>query len=160
MPKIVDHAERRDEIVQATRRVIRKHGLAGVTMRSIAAETGKSTGLINHYFDDKNGLLVAALEASHKDFDRQIHEETANKAPGRPSLRTLLQAALPRDEDQRVHWILWFGSGRQVPWGDRNDAVRAIQRPPTRTGIARSVSTSTSPSSRESFGTGSTPALR
>ncbi len=42
----------RDEIVRATRRVILEHGLGGVTMRSIAAETGKSTGLINHYFDD------------------------------------------------------------------------------------------------------------
>ena len=105
----------RDEIVRATRRVILKHGLGGVTMRSIATETGKSTGLIHHYFDDKNGLLVAALEASHEDFDHHIQAETADTAAGRPSLRALLQAALPRDEDQRVHWILWFGSGRQVP---------------------------------------------
>jgi len=40
MPKIVDHAERRDEILEATRRVILKRGLSAVTMRNIGTETG------------------------------------------------------------------------------------------------------------------------
>jgi len=34
--------------------VILKRGLDGVTMRNIAAEVGKSTGLVNHYFEDIN----------------------------------------------------------------------------------------------------------
>ena len=135
MPKIVDHAERRAEILEATRRVILKRGLDGVTMRNIAAEVGKSTGLVNHYFDDKGDLLVAALEASHAEFDRGLQERSSGKAPGRPSLRALLLAALPDNDDQRVHWILWFGAGKHVPWGSRDDAVRAIQRAPTKDGI-------------------------
>ena len=130
MPKIVDHAQRREEIFQATRRVIRKQGLSGVTMRSIAAETGKSTGLINHYFEDKGCLLVAALEASHREFSHQLQEHAADEPPGRASVRALLHAALPDNDDQRVHWILWFGSGNHAPWGSEDDAVRTIQRTP------------------------------
>ena len=82
MPKIVDHAERREEILEATRRVILKRGLDGVTMRNIAAEVGKSTGLVNHYFEDKSGLLLATLEASMKEFGRHIDANAADAARG------------------------------------------------------------------------------
>lgn len=128
MPKIVDHAERREEILEATRRVILKHGLGGVTMRKIAAEVGKSTGLVNHYFEDKSGLLLATLEASMKEFGRQIDEHAADAAPGRPSVRALLKAALPGDDAQRIHWILWIGSGGNAPWGSQDVSVRTIQQ--------------------------------
>ena len=128
MPKIVDHAERREEILEATRRVILKRGLDGVTMRNIAAEVGKSTGLVNHYFEDKSGLLLATLEASMKEFGRHIDANAADAAPGRPSVRALLKAALPGDDAQRVHWILWIGSGGNAPWGSQDVSVRAIQQ--------------------------------
>ncbi|MGB0620047.1 MAG: TetR/AcrR family transcriptional regulator [Myxococcota bacterium] len=130
MPKVVDHAERREEILDATRRVILKQGLGGVTMRSIATEVGKSTGHVNHYFEDKGGLLVAALESSMERFDRRLREQSSGKAPGRATLHALLLAALPENDEERVHWILWFGAGRHVPWGSQDDAVRAIQRAP------------------------------
>lgn len=130
MPKVVDHAERREEILDATRRVILKQGLGGVTMRSIATEVGKSTGHVNHYFEDKGGLLVAALESSMKEFNRGLREQSSGKSPGRASVHALLLAALPEDDAQRVHWILWFGAGKHVPWGSHGDAVRSIQRAP------------------------------
>ena len=128
MPKIVDHAERRSEILEATRRVILKHGLGAVTMRNIATEAGSSTGLVNHYFADKSCLLVATLEASGATFDRRLGEHVAGKAPGRASIRALLEGALPFDDAQRIHWILWFGFGKLVPWGSQDDAVRTLQR--------------------------------
>ncbi len=130
MPKVVDHDQRREEILAATLRVILKQGLGGVTMRSIATEIGKSTGLVNHYFDDKADLLVAALESSMKAFDRGLREQSSDKSPGRASLRALLLAALPENDAQRVHWILWFGAGKHIPWGRQDDAIRAIQRAP------------------------------
>jgi len=128
MPKIVDHAERREEILEATRRVILKHGLGGVTMRKIAAEVGKSTGLVNHYFEDKSRLLLATLEASMKEFGRHIDAHAADAAPGRPSVRALLKAALPGDDAQRIHWTLWIGSGGNAPWGSQDVSVRTIQQ--------------------------------
>jgi AcrR family transcriptional regulator len=128
MPKIVDHAERRDEILEATRRLILKRGLSAVTMRNIATETGKSTGHVNHYFADKNCLLVGILEASNESFGQRLEKYAAGKAPGRAAIRGLLEGALPFDDEQRIHWILWFGFGKLVPWGSEDDAVRAIQR--------------------------------
>lgn len=128
MPKIVDHAERKEEILEATRRVILKRGLDGVTMRNIAAEVGKSTGLVNHYFEDKSALLLATLEASMQEFGRHIDAHAAKAAPGRPAVRALLKAALPDDDAQRIHWILWVGTGGNAPWGSQDVSVRAVQQ--------------------------------
>ena len=128
MPKLVDHGQRRSEILEATRRVIQQNGLGAVTMRNIAAEAGKSTGLVNHYFADKSCLLVAALEASNEIFNRRLHEFTADKASGQPALRAFLEGALPFDDELRIHWILWYGFGNLTPWGSQDDSVRKIQR--------------------------------
>ena len=65
MPKIVDHDQRREEIVAATWRVIDRHGLDEATTRRIAEEAGYSNGVLAHYFRDKDDILVQALQLAH-----------------------------------------------------------------------------------------------
>ena len=60
MPKIVDHAERRREVLDATWRVIGREGLEAATVRRIAAEAGCSIGVLAHYFQDKEDILISA----------------------------------------------------------------------------------------------------
>ena len=50
MPKIVDHDERREEILSAAIRVIDSVGLDNTTTRAIALESGYSNGVLSHYF--------------------------------------------------------------------------------------------------------------
>ena len=45
MPKIVDHDQRRRELVDASLRIIVRQGLAGATMRDIATEAGFANGV-------------------------------------------------------------------------------------------------------------------
>lgn len=42
--------ERRAAIVAATRAVMARNGIAGTTVRDVAAELGTSSGLIHHYY--------------------------------------------------------------------------------------------------------------
>ncbi|MGH3177968.1 MAG: TetR/AcrR family transcriptional regulator, partial [Streptosporangiaceae bacterium] len=51
MPKVVDHAARRAELVDAAWRVIAEEGLEAATMRRIAEAAGCTTGRVTHYFD-------------------------------------------------------------------------------------------------------------
>ena len=55
-------ATRRQELVDAAVRVIRRKGLLETTSRDVAAEAGTSTGLLSHYFESQDQLLVAAFE--------------------------------------------------------------------------------------------------
>jgi AcrR family transcriptional regulator len=48
MPRVVNHKERREEIVEAAWRVIEREGLAGADLREIAREAGYTTGVITH----------------------------------------------------------------------------------------------------------------
>ena len=53
---------RRDAIVDATIAVARRKGLAGTTVRDVAAEMGSSSGLLHHYFETMDEVLAAAFE--------------------------------------------------------------------------------------------------
>lgn len=54
--------ERRAAIVAATRAVIARRGIAGTTVRDVAAELGTSSGLIHHYYASMDDLLAEAFE--------------------------------------------------------------------------------------------------
>jgi len=51
MPKIVDHARRRDEIALVACRVVAAHGFDRASMVRIAREAGYTTGMLAHYFE-------------------------------------------------------------------------------------------------------------
>ena len=99
MPKIVDHDARREELVEATWRVIARAGMLGATMREIAREAGVSTGILAHYFADKEDLLGFALRLSH----RRIYERFSARTQGLvglAALRVIMLEALPLDQDR------------------------------------------------------------
>ena len=54
--------ERRAAIVAATRAVMARRGIAGTTVRDVAAELGTSSGLIHHYYASMDDLLAEAFE--------------------------------------------------------------------------------------------------
>lgn len=53
---------RKEELIIATLRSIRKHGYVNSTINTIAEESGLSRGLINHYFESKEELLIFATK--------------------------------------------------------------------------------------------------
>jgi AcrR family transcriptional regulator len=100
LPKIVNHRERREEVVEATRRIILREGIEAATTRAIAREAGYSNGVLTHYFADKDDIMLSALHSSH----RRIVERLRGKLAGRTglaALRELLLDNLPLD-DERV----------------------------------------------------------
>jgi AcrR family transcriptional regulator len=66
MPKEVDHDERREELLEAVWRVIARDGMEGTTIRGIAKETGWSTGVLSHYFVDKDEIISSALRLAYE----------------------------------------------------------------------------------------------
>ncbi|MFB9834173.1 TetR/AcrR family transcriptional regulator [Actinoallomurus acaciae] len=62
MPKIVDHEARRMELADAVGRVIARDGVNEVSIRSVAAEAGWSSGALRHYFTTRAELLAFACE--------------------------------------------------------------------------------------------------
>ncbi|MFI6598143.1 TetR/AcrR family transcriptional regulator [Nonomuraea sp. NPDC050536] len=113
MPKIVDHDERRREVLSAARRVIVRDGLDAATTRAIAKEAGYSNGVLAHYFADKDEILLSALRQSHQ----RIRERLTRKVDGvtgLAALRELLLDNLPLDaertQETRLEVSFWSRS--------------------------------------------------
>lgn len=61
MPRHADHEERRTELANAVSRIILEHGIDGVSVRSVAQESGWSVGAIRYYFPRQEDLLQHAF---------------------------------------------------------------------------------------------------
>lgn len=99
MPKIVDHAERRREVLDATWRVIGREGLEAATVRRIAAEAGCSIGVLAHYFQDKEDILISAHQLAFARARQRILDATQD-VTGLAALRCAMLEALPLDAER------------------------------------------------------------
>lgn len=99
MPKIVDHDQRRREIIAATWQVIARNGLNGTTMREVARASGYANGAIGHYFRDKDHLLLSAQEHIYQQTNRRAEAALA-RLTGIAALRALCVEILPLDEER------------------------------------------------------------
>ena len=99
MPKIVDHDERRLELVDATWRIIARLGIEGATMREIALEAGFANGALKPYFPTKDTLLTFAFRHVFNRTNGRIREVTAGKT-GIPALRAFCIEVLPLDAER------------------------------------------------------------
>ena len=61
---------RRQSLVEASRRALATHGLAGASVRVICAEAGVSPGLLTHYFEGVDQLILETY--------RQVGEQVAD----------------------------------------------------------------------------------
>ena len=99
MPKIVDHDERRLELVDATWRIIARLGIEGATMREIALEAGFANGALKPYFPTKDTLLEFAFSHVFNRTNQRIASATQGKA-GLSALRAFCAEVLPLDEER------------------------------------------------------------
>jgi AcrR family transcriptional regulator len=99
VPKIVDHEERRLELVDATWRNIARQGLEGATMREIAMEAGFANGALKPYFPTKDTLLEFAFGHVFNRTNQRIAEVTRGKS-GLAALRAFCREVLPLDEER------------------------------------------------------------
>lgn len=94
MPKIVDHDQRRRELVEATLRIIVRQGLAGATMRDIATEAGFANGALKSYFASKSDLLAATYLFVFEATNRRAEFSTGHLR-GIAALRAFAHEVLP-----------------------------------------------------------------
>lgn len=102
-----DKERRLTAIAEATWRVMLREGLAGASLRAIARELGGTTGVLSHYFADKDALLRFALEHA---VSRLLETMCARAegASGLAYLERLLLAALPSDPASVTLWQVWL----------------------------------------------------
>ncbi|WP_027346801.1 TetR/AcrR family transcriptional regulator [Hamadaea tsunoensis] len=107
MPKIVDHEQRRRELAAAVWQVIVQHGVAEVSIRTVATAAGWSTGSLRHYFATRAELLAFACDHV---IDQVTERIQALPVPTEPvaAVRTVLLQTMPVDDVRRTEASIAF----------------------------------------------------
>ena len=110
---------RREQILDATLRVIGREGRDAVTHRAVAEEAGVPLGSTTYYFDSRDDLLGQALEqVAAQEVERyaRLGEELRSVGSGKELADRLISELVAAAED-RVAYIaeyeLWLEAGRR-----------------------------------------------
>ena len=82
--------ERKASFLEASADLIRKKGLAGLTMEGLAAHCGVNKALPYRHFANRDDLLVALYEHENRDFDERIATATEDAEGFSEKLRILV----------------------------------------------------------------------
>ena len=112
MPKVVDHDKRREEIALVACEVVAKHGFEQATVARIARAAGYTTGMVAHYYDSKQDIILAALRLILMRIEQRLTRERDSMEA---NLLSVLSEALPVDSQRFTECAFWMAFWGQVP---------------------------------------------
>ncbi|WP_284257817.1 TetR/AcrR family transcriptional regulator [Acidocella aquatica] len=104
MPRIIDHQNRRQQVVAVAKARLLSHGLEMVTVREVAQLTGYSTAVVSHYFRNKAELMFLIFQDTLCQTQARLDHAIAARLP----LSKCLEVLLPMDSESRDTWKIWF----------------------------------------------------
>lgn len=118
MPKVGMEEIRKEQVIEATERCIVDKGLLRMSIKDIAAEGQLSTGIIYHYFHNKEDVLLNVLKASFKKSHEQVIDQLGSMGSAREKLSDHIQYinAVPIDNpDFYAVFLNYLGEVRYNP---------------------------------------------
>ncbi len=109
MPRIVDHDQRRQDLAEVAMNIVAQEGIEAMTIANVAAKSGYSTGVINHYYSNKRQMLLHTYKNT-VDQARTRLEKLVSQEP--PDIDACLSTFLPLNPAPRVAPLVRFlGNG-------------------------------------------------
>jgi TetR/AcrR family transcriptional regulator, transcriptional repressor of bet genes len=110
---------RREALVEATLRCLKKYGHDGASVRRISAAAGVSIGLINHHFPSKSGLIAESYETLALSLQDSLRARAQNRtASPRKRLSDFFRASFaPELLDPQLFnvWVVFWSMVAHSP---------------------------------------------
>jgi AcrR family transcriptional regulator len=110
VPKLGMGPIRREQICRAAATVIAREGFAGSTMRMVAEEAEVSTGMLNHYFANRQDLLTQSLVFVSERAQHRGRFAMEGLPPGRERLEALLDSSVAEGQEVIETWSVWVSA--------------------------------------------------
>jgi AcrR family transcriptional regulator len=112
-------AVRREALVDATLRCLKRYGHDGVSVRRISAAAGVSIGLINHHFPSKSGLIAETYLTLALSLQESVRAQVNDtSAPPRARLSQFFRASFaPELLDPQLFnvWVVFWSMVTHAP---------------------------------------------
>ncbi|WP_106495805.1 TetR/AcrR family transcriptional regulator [Lentibacillus sp. Marseille-P4043] len=109
MPKKIDHAERRDQIVEAMFRIIHHLGFEKATSREIAKEAGLSLGSVQYFFPKQKDIYMFAINVIYQRFEERMQKVVqVNQGGIENAVRMIKQIVQANTEEERMENDIWM----------------------------------------------------
>lgn len=118
MPKLGMAPIRRKQLVDAAIAVIHAEGFANATVARIARKAGVSTGMVHHYFHDKDDLLFATMRFLLAELRADAAARLARTSSPQDRIHAIIDACFGDSQfDEQVFsaWLALYGNARQSP---------------------------------------------
>lgn len=139
MPKVGMRAVRRSQLVNATVELIQEHGIAGTSVSQISARAGLATGMVHHYFADKNALLEATMWELIRRIERQIFALLAAARTPMERVLAFVDGNLSPVSLTQGNVSVWLSFWGQVPHNPRFARIHNIVARRTQAALARTL---------------------
>ncbi|OUM84694.1 MAG: transcriptional regulator [Bacillus thermozeamaize] len=109
---------RQEQVIEATSRCIVEKGLADMSMKDIAREANVSTGIIYHYFKNKEDLLLQVIKRAFQKSHEQVMETVETLSSPVEKLERHLEniLAVPKENpDFFVVLLNYLGEAKHHP---------------------------------------------
>ena len=116
MPKLGMGPIRRKQLVEAAIAVIHEHGFSNATVVRIASQAGISTGMVHHYFKDKDDLLFATMRHLLAELRSDAIARLSRAAGPAERIRAIIDACFGEEQfEEQVFsaWLALYGNARQ-----------------------------------------------
>jgi betaine-aldehyde dehydrogenase len=117
---------RRKQLIDTTILVMAQVGFNATTLGLIAKQAGVSTGLVAHYFGDKDGLLEATLRSLASRLSRAAAFRLRAAGTPRARLQAVIDANLAPEEMDQHTGAVWLAFWGQAIHSDRLKRVQRI----------------------------------
>jgi TetR/AcrR family transcriptional repressor of bet genes len=111
---------RREQLIRAAVTTIDRIGLADTTVAQVAGAAGLSSGIVSHYFGDKNGLIHATMRQILRDLRDAVGKYRREAPDDTP--RTQLQAIIDGNfDDSQINsaamrvWLTFWAASMHQP---------------------------------------------
>ncbi len=109
MPKKGVEPVRREQLIRATFQTIDEIGMADATVATIARKAGLSSGIVAHYFGDKDGLLNAAMRQILRELKAAVARyRDAASGDARSQLRAIVDGNFDDSQTNGTAMRVWL----------------------------------------------------
>ena len=104
---MTDSRDGKNKLAEALQRVVAREGIAGVSVRSVAAEAGVSAGSVQYHFRSRAEMIRYAMEQTSATVEARL-ERRHRWGAVKEWTRNILLDLLPLDSDRRREFSVWL----------------------------------------------------